>query len=74
MVDDRGVPILQKATLVEVIDMVSGAELGTNEQGLILLRGQTVVSPYWNNDKATFEDFRHNGWRNTGMDAFLIYE
>uniref|UniRef100_A0A915PUV5 Uncharacterized protein n=1 Tax=Setaria digitata TaxID=48799 RepID=A0A915PUV5_9BILA len=53
-----------------VIDLVSGAELGINEQGLILLRGQTVVSPYWNNDKATFEDFKRNGWRNTGDIGF----
>lgn len=52
--------------LVEVIDMVSGVEVGMNEQGLILLRGQTVISPYWKNDKATFEDFERNGWRNTG--------
>ncbi|VDN83433.1 unnamed protein product [Brugia pahangi] len=53
-----------------VIDMVSGAEVGMNEQGLILLRGQTVVSPYWKNDKATFEDFERNGWRNTGDIGF----
>lgn len=46
--------------------MVSGVEVGMNEQGLILLRGQTVISPYWKNDKATFEDFERNGWRNTG--------
>lgn len=49
-----------------VIDIVNGTEVGINEQGLILLRGQTVISPYWNNDKATLEDFKHNGWRNTG--------
>nr|CDP98781.1 BMA-ACS-12 [Brugia malayi] len=56
--------------IVKVIDMVSGAEVGMNEQGLILLRGQTVVSPYWKNDKATFEDFERNGWRNTGDIGF----
>ncbi|CAG9538874.1 unnamed protein product [Cercopithifilaria johnstoni] len=53
-----------------VIDMVSGLEAGINQQGLILLRGQTVVSPYWKNDKATFEDFQRNGWRNTGDIGF----
>uniref|UniRef100_A0A0R3RXJ8 4-coumarate--CoA ligase 1-like n=1 Tax=Elaeophora elaphi TaxID=1147741 RepID=A0A0R3RXJ8_9BILA len=53
-----------------VIDMISGVEVGINEQGLILLRGQTVVSPYWKNDKATLEDFQRNGWRNTGDIGF----
>ncbi|VBB32587.1 unnamed protein product, partial [Acanthocheilonema viteae] len=53
-----------------VIDMVSGVEVGINQQGLILLRGQTVISPYWRNDKATFEDFQRNGWRNTGDIGF----
>lgn len=60
--------IVNKNKFVKVIDMVSGVEVGINQQGLILLRGQTVVSPYWKDDKATFEDFQRNGWRNTGID------
>uniref|UniRef100_A0A914RQ13 AMP-dependent synthetase/ligase domain-containing protein n=1 Tax=Parascaris equorum TaxID=6256 RepID=A0A914RQ13_PAREQ len=36
------------------------------KRGLILISGPTVISPYWNNQKATMEDFKYSGWRNTG--------
>uniref|UniRef100_A0A915ARH8 4-coumarate--CoA ligase n=1 Tax=Parascaris univalens TaxID=6257 RepID=A0A915ARH8_PARUN len=51
---------------MKVVDLFTGRELGPNERGLILISGPTVISPYWNNQKATMEDFKYSGWRNTG--------
>lgn len=49
-----------------MVDLLTGREMGPNERGLILISGPTVTSPYWNNQKATMEDFKYSGWRNTG--------
>uniref|UniRef100_A0A915AQ82 4-coumarate--CoA ligase n=1 Tax=Parascaris univalens TaxID=6257 RepID=A0A915AQ82_PARUN len=53
---------------MKVVDLFTGRELGPNERGLILISGPTVISPYWNNQKATMEDFKYSGWRNTAGD------
>lgn len=51
---------------LKVINLFNGKELPEYSQGLILISGETVLSPYWNDDKATAEDFKFDGWRNTG--------
>ena len=49
------------------MNLLNGKELPEYSQGLILISGKTVLSPYWNNEKATAEDFKYDGWRNTGV-------
>jgi fatty-acyl-CoA synthase len=43
----------------------SGAEVGAEEVGELVLRGPTAMSGYWNNPKATAEILK-NGWLHTG--------
>ncbi|VDD89723.1 unnamed protein product [Enterobius vermicularis] len=46
---------------LKVVNLLNGKELPEYSQGLILISGKTVLSPYWNNEKATAEDFNNLG-------------
>ncbi|VDK70330.1 unnamed protein product, partial [Anisakis simplex] len=50
----------------QIIDLLCSEEVGPFERGLMLIKGPSVNSPYWNNEQATNEDFKYGGWRNTG--------
>ncbi|MGH8135419.1 MAG: AMP-binding protein [Steroidobacteraceae bacterium] len=57
-----GIP--QSAVEVRTIDE-AGAELPAGEIGEVVVRGETVMSGYWNNPVATAETLR-DGWLHTG--------
>ena len=58
------VGIAQSAVEVHTIDE-AGAELPAGEIGEVVVRGETVMSGYWNNPAATADTLR-DGWLHTG--------
>jgi acyl-CoA synthetase (AMP-forming)/AMP-acid ligase II len=63
-VDTVGVSIPN--TECKIIDIVSGKELGPNEQGELYIRGPQVMKGYLNNREATDECLSADGWLRTG--------
>ena len=59
----------QSAVEVKVVNQ-SGAELKVGETGEIIVRGDTVMSGYWNNDYASEQTLR-DGWLYTGDNGFF---
>jgi long-chain acyl-CoA synthetase len=59
----------QSAVEVKVVGR-SGAELEVGETGEIIVRGDTVMSGYWNNDLASKKSLR-DGWLYTGDNGFF---
>lgn len=53
-------------TEVKVVDVATGAELGPNEEGEILVRGPQVMKGYLNNPSATRNTLDEAGWLHTG--------
>lgn len=45
---------------------VGGVSARINEEGEILLRGETLFDGYWNNPEATADSMTEDGWFNTG--------
>ena len=45
---------------------VGGMSARINDDGEILLRGETLFDGYWNNSEATAENIDQEGWFNTG--------
>lgn len=58
-------PVLQN-TESKVIDVESGAELGPNETGEVLIRGPHVMLGYLNNPEANAHSLDDEGWFYTG--------
>ena len=58
-------PVLAN-TKCKIIDTHSGAELGINERGEILLSGPHVMLGYLNNREATTDSLDKDGWFHTG--------
>jgi HIP---CoA ligase len=58
---------------LEVRAVIDGAEVPAGEPGEIVVRGYTVMSGYWNDEKATAAAVDADGWLHTGdigrMDA-----
>jgi len=50
----------------KVVDVASGAELGTNEQGELLVRGPNIMRGYLKNPEATALTIEPDGWMHTG--------
>ncbi|MCX7302996.1 MAG: AMP-binding protein, partial [Hyphomicrobiales bacterium] len=55
-----------KGISVRVTEPESGAPLGTDEIGMIEVRGPNVLSGYWKKPEATHESFRADGFFITG--------
>lgn len=53
-------------TECKIVDYDTGAELGPNQAGEIWIRGPQVMKGYLNNDQATAEMIREDGWLRTG--------
>jgi acyl-CoA synthetase (AMP-forming)/AMP-acid ligase II len=53
-------------TECKIVDYVTGAELGPNQEGEIWIRGPQVMKGYLGNDEATAEMIREDGWLRTG--------
>jgi acyl-CoA synthetase (AMP-forming)/AMP-acid ligase II len=53
-------------TFSKVIDTESGADLGINERGEVLIKGMHIMAGYLNNDKATKHCIDEDGWFHTG--------
>ena len=53
-------------TEARVVDVVSGEELGPNEEGEILIRGPQVMKGYLNQPEATAATIDAEGWLRTG--------
>ena len=60
----KSVGTAQSAVEVKVVNQ-SGEELNAGETGEIIVRGDTVMSGYWNNDFASAETLK-DGWLHTG--------
>lgn len=58
-------PVLQN-TECKVIDVESGAELGPNEPGEVLIRGPHIMLGYLNNPEATAHSIDDDGWFHSG--------
>ncbi|MFN3164453.1 MAG: AMP-binding protein [Pseudohongiellaceae bacterium] len=58
-------PVLPN-TESRVIDTETGAELGINEKGEVMVRGPHVMVGYLNNKEATDQCIDSNGWFHTG--------
>ncbi len=53
-------------TECKIVDYVTGAELGADQQGEICVRGPQVMRGYWRNPAATEEMIDSEGWLHTG--------
>ena len=49
-----------------IVDPVTGADLGTGEEGEVWVRGPQVMKGYLNNPEATAATLDANGWLHTG--------
>ena len=49
----------------KIVDPETGADLGTNQEGLLWIKGPNVMAGYLNNPEKTAEVI-HDGWYNTG--------
>lgn len=58
-------PVLQN-TESKIIDVETGAELGPNETGEVLVRGPHIMLGYLNNPEATVHCIDEDGWFHTG--------
>lgn len=58
-------PVLQN-TESKVIDVETGAALGPNENGEVLVRGPHIMLGYLNNPEATAHSIDEEGWFHTG--------
>ncbi len=58
-------PVLPN-TLSKIIDTETGAELGPNERGEILIYGPHVMAGYLNNEEATANTIDDQGWFHSG--------
>ncbi len=58
-------PVLAN-TLAKIIDTETGAELGPNERGEVLIYGPHVMTGYLNNDEATAHTIDSQGWFHSG--------
>ncbi len=58
-------PVLQN-TESKIIDVETGAELGPNETGEVLIRGAHVMLGYLNNPEATADTIDEDGWFHSG--------
>ncbi len=58
-------PVLPN-TQSKLIDTETGAELGPNERGEVLIRGPHIMVGYLNNDEATRDCIDEDGWFHTG--------
>ena len=58
----------------KIIDIETGAELGANEKGEILVRGPHVMVGYLNNPKATANAIDSEGWFRTGDVGYVDEE
>lgn len=58
-------PVLPN-TLSKIIDTETGAELGFNERGEVLIRGPHVMAGYLNNEEATAQTIDADGWFHSG--------
>lgn len=54
------------STILKVVDVDTGGELGPNEVGEILVKGPQVAMGYLGNPKATAETFGTDGYLHTG--------
>jgi len=50
----------------KILDVASGAELGPNERGEIVVRGPNIMQGYLNDDNATARTLDKDGWLRTG--------
>jgi acyl-CoA synthetase (AMP-forming)/AMP-acid ligase II len=55
----------------KVVDPVSGAELGRQERGELLVRGPNIMRGYLNNPDATGVTIEPEGWLHTGDIAYV---
>ena len=53
-------------TFSKVINTETGAELGINERGEVLIKGKHVMAGYLNNDEATKHCIDEDGWFHSG--------
>ena len=53
-------------TECRIVDPVTGADLGRDEDGELLIRGPQVMSGYLNNPEATAATLDRDGWLHTG--------
>lgn len=53
-------------TECKLVDPATGAELGTNEEGEVCVRGPQVMRGYLNNPEATARTIDADGWLHTG--------
>ena len=53
-------------TECKVVDLATGAELGPNQQGELLVRGPQIMLGYLNNPEATARAIEPDGWFHTG--------
>lgn len=58
-------PVLPN-TLSKIVDTETGAELGPNERGEVLIYGPHVMAGYLNNAEATANTIDSDGWFHTG--------
>ncbi|KAF5017647.1 hypothetical protein F66182_10397 [Fusarium sp. NRRL 66182] len=58
--------MLLASTLVKIIDLDTGKELGSNETGEILAKGPQIAMGYLDNAKETAETFGGDGFLHTG--------
>ncbi|HEU5319194.1 MAG TPA: 4-coumarate--CoA ligase family protein, partial [Methylomirabilota bacterium] len=53
-------------TEVKIVDVVTGAELGTRQEGELLIRGPQIMQGYLNRPGETAESIDAEGWYHTG--------
>ncbi|CAG9996234.1 unnamed protein product [Clonostachys byssicola] len=58
--------VLLASTVIKIVDLDSGKELGPNETGEILARGPQIAMGYLTNPKETAETFGAEGFLHTG--------